>query len=71
MYACQHGSVESAKLYLSHGAKLDVKDTGGRTAFAYAKLSGNQTIIDLFPREAAIVRHAAYSLSGMSSFGAA
>ena len=51
MYACQHGSVESVKLYLNHGAKLDVKDTGGRTAYAYAKLSGNQAIMDLFPRE--------------------
>ncbi len=25
MYACQHGSVEGVKLFLSHGAKLDVK----------------------------------------------
>ena len=71
MYACQHGSVESTKLYISHGAKLDMKvstveyysalyhaicqDTGGRTALNYAKMSGNAAVIALFPTDAPIV----------------
>jgi len=43
------------ELFVDHGAKCDVKDERGWTAFRYAAYAGNREMIDLFVAKGADV----------------
>ena len=50
------------------GFTVLLQDTGGRTAYTYAKMSGKQAILDLFPTEVASVSQFDLSLAVSYSY---
>ena len=44
MYAVDKGRVHIVKILLEHGAKVNIRDTNGRTALTYASGKGYDTI---------------------------
>ena len=47
MVAAQHGCYQTVYMLFNKGAKEGTRDSLGRTAFDYAKMSGNDSIIAL------------------------
>lgn len=49
--ACLQGDVDMAKLLLENGARMDLPDQDGKTAFMYAGLCGNKALLHLLCRQ--------------------
>lgn len=69
MHACEHGAADVVQMLLQRGAAAHIKDTGGRTALSYAKMSNHKACEDLLPADAPLGRMSTSEPSGGTGGG--
>jgi len=52
MFACELGLHELVTMLLQRGSQVDLRDTGGRSAYSYAKLNNHARCLELLPEDA-------------------